>query len=96
MPSIKKKHGTAFKAKVALEAIKGMKTLSQIAREYSIHPLQVSKWKKKLLDNAKDLFEDGRIAKTQPESEQLIKELYEQIGMLKVENDFLKKKSGIN
>lgn len=93
MTKIRKRHGGAFKAKVAFEAIKENKTLNEIAKEFSIHPLQVGKWKKELIEHASELFIDHRLQNSKMESEILIKSLYEQIGKLKVENDFLKKKT---
>jgi len=95
MTLIRKQHGKNFKAKIALEAVKGEKTLSQIGKEHSVHPLQVSKWKKELLDHAGDIFVDHRLKSEQISQEKLIEELYAKIGRLEVENDFLKKKSGM-
>lgn len=80
----------AFKAKVALEALKEQKTLSEIAHEHGIHPGMVGLWKKQLMEQLPSLFENP----SPPKSDQKEKdELYKQIGQLKVENDFLKKKS---
>ena len=80
-----------FKAKVALAALRGEQTISQLASQFGIHANQVSAWKRKLLDEASELFEDGRqSAKSDEASEE---ELYEQIGRLKMELEWLKKKS---
>jgi transposase len=83
--------GGAFRAKVALAAVKGDKTLAQLASQFSVHPTQVSAWRKELIDRAAELFEDRRKAKRDDEATP--EELYEQIGRLKMEVDWLKKKS---
>ena len=83
-----------FKAKVALEAIHGVKTLNEIAREFGIHPVQVGNWKKELQEQASSLFEVKRGPKPlDPSSDP--EKLYTEIGRLKVELEWLKKKSGI-
>jgi putative transposase len=89
---MRKSHDAGLKARVALEAIKGEKTTAQIASEYSIHPNQIRLWRQKLLQGLPSLFSD-RPEKIQQENEQLQEELYKQIGQLKVELDWLKKKS---
>ena len=81
-----------FKAKVAIEALKEQKTINEIAGEYQIHPNQVSAWKKQLLDGVSKVFEDGRVKKKDDKPTEEI--LYQQIGQLQVELDWLKKKSG--
>jgi len=81
-----------FKAKVAIEALKEQKTINEIAGEYQIHPNQVSAWKKQLLDGVSKVFEDGRVKKKEDKPSEEI--LYQQIGQLQVELDWLKKKSG--
>jgi len=89
---MKKKHDAAFKARVALEAIKGEKTMAQIASEYGVHPNQIGQWKKRLLKDLPSIFSDRR--KREGKEVQAEKdELYRQIGQLKVELDWLKKKS---
>lgn len=95
MSRIRRKHGSQTKAKVALEATRNELTLSEIASRYKIHPIQVSKWRKELLERAHELFADGRSRTSESGETSTIEELYEQIGRLKVENDFLKKKSGL-
>lgn len=83
-----------FKAKVGLEAIRGVKTVNEIGREYGVHPIQVGQWKKAIQEQAKTLFEGKRGPK--PVAEQREPELlYSEIGKLKMELDWLKKKSGI-
>jgi transposase-like protein len=86
----KKRYTSAFKSKVALEAIKGQKTLSEIASEYEVHPNQVSQWKRQLRDGLEDVFTDPRRSGRSEEKEK--DRLYQEIGRLKVELDWLKKK----
>ena len=75
----------AFKAKVALEAIKGEETLVELAQRFDVHPNQITKWKKQLLDRAQELFGNG----DKPEEGPSAKELHAKIGELTMENDFL-------
>jgi transposase-like protein len=82
-----------YKAKVALAAIKGELTVSEISSNYGVHGTQVTKWKKQAMDELNQVFSDKREKKDKSQ-EQLIDELYKQIGQLKVELDWLKKKSG--
>jgi len=91
---MRKNHDASFKAKVALEAVKGEKTVAQIAGEYGVHPNQISQWKKRLLKELPSLFSDKRRKDTK-EGTELADELYRQIGQLKVELDWLKKKAQI-
>ena len=90
MPHRKQRDGR-FKAQVALEAIKNQQTISQIASEYGVNPAQVSQWKKQVLEELPQLFTNGR-SKTASDNDQLVPELYRQIGQLKVELDWLEKK----
>ena len=84
-----------FKAKVALEAIRGVKTVNEIAQEFGVHPTQVGLWKKELQAQAADLFDARRGPK--PVDQSVSPErLYSEIGRLKMELDWLKKKSGIS
>ena len=85
----------AQKAKVALEALKGNKTVNEIAQEYGVHPTQVGLWKKAVLENASQLFENKRGPKrTDPQSDP--ERLYAKIGQLNMELEWIKKKSGIS
>jgi transposase-like protein len=84
-------HSDKFKAKVAIEAIKGIKTLSELATEYKIHPNQISSWKKQLQMNAEELFTRGKKSKAKSE-EELTAPLYEEIGRLKMDIKWLEKK----
>jgi putative transposase len=90
----RKKHSAEFKAKVALEAAKGLKTINEIASEAEVHPTQVTSWKKQLLEEIPTLFASSRVQK-EKNQEDLTAMLYQQIGQLKVELDWIKKKSGI-
>jgi putative transposase len=82
-----------FKAKLALEVIKGHRTLAEIASEAQVHPNLLTQWKRQLLESLPTVFSDKR-ARENKEQEALTDQLYQQIGQLKVELDWLKKKSG--
>jgi transposase len=92
MGRIRKRYDGVFKAKVALLAIKGEQTTAEIASSYSVHPNQVTLWKKQALDALPELFSEKR-KKREEDREEVESELYRQIGQLKVELDWLKKKS---
>lgn len=95
MAGQRKRYGAALKAKVALEAIKGQRTVSEIASEYGIHPNLITKWKKQVIEESPGIFSDkDKKEKVEKQSQELESELYRQIGQLKVELDWLKKKSG--
>jgi len=89
----RKSYSPEFKAKVAIEAIKGEKTISQIASEFGVHPILVTKWKKQFLENSHKVFSQN--ANKEKELQKTIDELYKQIGQLKVERDFLSRKLGL-
>ena len=91
----RKVYTAEFKAKLGLEALQESKTINQIAQEHGVHPEQISRWKKEILENSKTLFEVSRgkkpqITQADPDN------LYTEIGKLKVELEWLKKKSGMS
>ena len=88
----KKRHAAAFKARVALEAAKQTRTLAELARAFQVHPVQISQWKKQLLDGMESLFGDGR-RREHDQGLVIQAELYEQIGRLNMEVEWLKKKA---
>ncbi len=88
----RKRYTGAFKAKVGLEALMGIRTVGQIAREYQVHPVQVTQWKGVIRDHLPELFESARGTAAGEESQQVIAQLHEKIGQLTVEVDWLKKK----
>jgi len=94
MGKIRKIHDAVFKARVALEAVKGEKPIAQLANEYGVHPNQIGQWKKRLLKDLPGIFSNNR-KREEKEGDDLAAELYRQIGQLKVELDWLKKKSQI-
>jgi transposase-like protein len=90
----KKRHSPEFKAKVALEALKGVKPLHALASEAGVHPVQITQWKKRAQELVAEGFRERR-KKEATQDEKLKEELYKQIGQMKVELDWLKKKSGL-
>ena len=94
MNGYKKRYGSKYKAKVALESIKGEKTAAELASQYGIHATQIARWKKHMLENLPELF-SNKHEKDREDAEKLQAELYRQIGQLKVELDWMKKKSGL-
>ena len=93
MSKERRKHSPTFKAKVALEAVKGEKTVAQLAARYEVHPGQSQTWKKVFLEGAVGVF-NGNHDKRQKADDALVARLYQQIGQLKVERDFLWERSG--
>lgn len=91
----RKQYSADLKAKIAVEAVKGQRTIQEIASHYSIHPGQVTQWKKQLLESAAGAFSSGRAYAAEAD-EEMKAELYQQIGKLQVELDWLKKKSGMS
>ena len=91
----KRKRPTApFKAKVALAAVKEVKTVSQLSSQFKVHSTRIHHWKRQLLERAEEVFErTGNQGKTGAEKDALIAELYEQIGRLKMDLEWLKKKA---
>ena len=94
MKQSRRKHGGAFKAKVALAALRGDQTVSELASRFEIHPTLIHNWKKQLSESAPELFSSGP-AKHDKNQEALIAKLYQQIGQLTVERDFLSDRSGL-
>ena len=94
MTTTRKQYSPQFKARVAMEAIRGEKTLSQLGSQFKVHPMQIAKWRKAAIDQLPELFVDGRTRKAASE-ETDSDALYQEIGRLKVELDWLKKKVGM-
>jgi len=88
----RRNHTPGFKARVALEALKGEKTLSELSQQYDLHPNQIQQWRKKLLEGATDVFGAGE--KEHQAIEEEVKELHAKIGKLTMERDFLSKALG--
>jgi transposase len=93
MQQSRKKHSPAFKAKVALEALRGEETTAAIAHRFEVHPSQVRTWKRALVEGAAGLF-GGDLDREKEADQTLIAQLYQHIGQLKVERDFLKGRLG--
>jgi len=81
----RRNHGAAFKAKVALEALKGEQTLVELSESFQVHPNQIGEWKKLLMEKASEVFDKGSSSRKEPD----VKELHAKIGQLAMENDFL-------
>ena len=91
----RRQYSADWKARIALEAIKGQRTIQEIASHYEIHPNLVTHWKKQLLEGAAEVFSSGKTGEAGAD-EELKAELYQQIGKLQMEVDWLKKKSGLS
>jgi transposase len=94
MTTTRQRHRAKFKARVALEAIRGEKTLNQLGSQYRVHPVQIAHWRRAALEHLEEIFVDGRTRKAR-DSEVDRDALYEQIGRLKMELEWLKKKAGM-
>jgi len=92
--AIRKTYSGKFKGKVAVEAVKEEKTIAELASHYEVHPTQIKAWKRQMLEQVEELFVDNR-RKHDKDQAALIEELYKQIGQLKVELDWMKKKAGL-
>ena len=92
MNKIRRKHSGSFKAKVALAALKGDETVAELASRFQVHPSQVHAWKRVLVESAPGLFRNG--GGQEKTNEALIGQLYQQIGQLTVERDFLERRCG--
>jgi len=88
-----RKFSAEFKTKVAIEAVRGLKTLNELSSEYEVHPNQISKWKKQLLIQAPKIFKD-LLGNDSDQSNKKVEKLYQEIGQLQVELNWLKKKTG--
>lgn len=93
MPKKRQVHSPEFKVKVAVDAIRGVKTASELASHYQIHPVQISQWKKQALEGLTEVFQRGQTPRKIKSEDELTAPLYEEIGRLKIEIDLLKKKS---
>jgi len=93
MTKNRRKHSPSFKAKVALEALKGEATIAELASRFEVHPGQIRKWRNSLAEGAAGIFGDEPNHKKQDDAA-LVAQLYQEIGKLKVERDFLEKVLG--
>ncbi len=94
MSKKRKQYSAQFKSKVALEAVRGEKTVAELAAQYELHPTVINNWKRQLIEGASEIFErDSQQHRVDSDSQAQIDELYRQIGQLKVERDFLASRS---
>jgi transposase len=94
MESKRRKHGAGFKAKIALTALRGDETVTELSSRYEVHSSQIHEWRRRLVEESSSLFEAGR-QRAAVAQDKLVDDLYQQIGRLTVERDFLKKVSGV-
>ncbi len=87
----RRKFSSELKARVAVEAIKGIRSVAELAGEHQVHPTQIAQWKRQLLDSAQQVFSDKRV-KEEKNQDELLAKLYQQIGQMKMELDWLQKK----
>ena len=92
MKRSRRNHSPAFKAKIALQAIRGDKTLAELAQQHQVHPTQITAWKQQLLEHAAELFGNGQ--SHAQDAEQRVRELHAKIGELTMERDFCPARSG--
>ena len=93
MKKKRRNHSPTFKAKVAVAALKGDKTLAELAQHFEVHPNQIQKWKKSLIENAEAVFESK--TRKNKQEKKTIKELHAKIGQLTMERDFLSERLGL-
>lgn len=93
MKQNRRKHNPSFKARVAMEALKGEETIAELSNRFEVHPSQIRKWKKSLAEGAAGIFGDDQNHRKKDDAN-LIAQLYQQIGQLKVERDFLERSLG--
>lgn len=91
MGRTRRRFSAALKARVAIEAIKAQRSISELAGQHQVHPVQITQWKQQLLSSAERVFADGRMSEKK-DQEELVARLYQQIGQLKCELDWLQKK----
>jgi transposase-like protein len=91
MAKKRQKHSNEFKAKVALEAVKAVHSMSELGAKFRVHPTVISRWKNQLIENASGAFGEG-LGERMKSEEEMTAHLYQKIGRLEMENDFLKKK----
>lgn len=92
MKAKRQRHHGAYKAKIGLEALSGLKTVAEIARQYQVHPTQVSQWKRAVRERLPEVFEHGARAQVE-QAERQVARLEQKVGQLTMELDWLKKKS---
>ena len=89
----KRVHSASFKAKVALDALRGEKTIAELAVQYGVHPVQISRWKNEFLERAPEIFSEGSARSREAELQRELDEAHRQLGQAKVELDWAKKKA---